>query len=223
MIRSGILLILTAFLAACTYHPSLPSRAAAAPTPYHLSLGFSSALPSTYTVTTGPMQTYQGYPVNAWARALLDEEVTRRSSAESGESAEVNVRLLSLKTTYHEMGQVRRHTSPGRVRLALASAAVGPSGEVFVDDFDGHGDGGERPYLVIKKAFLRAEVQIRSPGRTLAHQTVEVEATDQVRYDDVFPHFYDYDRVLLRVLHHLVRQVDGLITQTLGVRSGQGG
>lgn len=169
------------------------------------------------------MQTYQGYPVNAWARALLDEEVTRRSSAESGESAEVNVRLLSLKTTYHEMGQVRRHTSPGRVRLALASAAVGPSGEVFVDDFDGHGDGGERPYLVIKKAFLRAEVRIRSPGRTLARQTVEVEATDQVRYDDVFPHFYDYDRVLLRVLHHLVRQVDGLITQTLGVRSGQGG
>jgi len=204
---TGIFLALALALAGCASPGSQSLPEPLPPLPYRITLEFTSDIPDPYYVLSGPSESYLRVPFNSWARDALLRRLAARSAGAPAPEVTLRVHLVSLQTSYREVG-----SGPG----GGASTSTGLFGPLLLTggDFDG-GDGRHIPSEIHKGARLEAELRVDQAGRMLAEKTLTPEARETVYWEDFNDWSYDYGDLLRRVIGRLVKDVDGALQEVV--------
>ncbi len=181
-----------------------PPKEAVVPVPYRVQLAFGSEIPDPFPVTAGPISSYRRVRFNDRARSALAAYAAAKSAPDARQTLELAVRLTGLETRYDQLGARAPRAEPVQVAmLGLGRLA-----------FEGW-EGGQQslPEEIHKTAVLTASVRISAPGRDAVDQTVTVERTEVLRWEEYDGSEYDFRSVLDRVVADLVGRVDALVTR----------
>jgi hypothetical protein len=175
------------------------------PLPYRITLEFTSDISDPYYVLSGPSESYLRVPFNAWARDALLRRLAARSAGAGAPDVTLRVHLVSLQTSYREVG-----SGPG----GGAPTSTGLFGPLLLagGDFDG-GDGRHIPSEIHKGARLEAELRVDQGGRTLVNKTLIPEARETVYWEDFNEWSYDYGDLLRQVITRLVKEADDALQE----------
>ncbi len=186
---------------------SAPQKKTVSPIPYRVQLAFESELPDPFPVTAGPISSYRRVRFNDRARSALQAYAAAKSAPDARQTLELAVRLTGLETRYDQLGA--RGPRPEPVQVAMLGR--GPLGFMAWE-------GGQQslPDEIHKTAVLTAAVRIAAPGRDAVDQTVTVERTEVLRWEEYDGSEYDYRPVLDRVVADLVGRVDALVARAAG-------
>jgi hypothetical protein len=205
---TGIFMAVALALAGCASPgpQSLPEPLP--PLPYRITLEFTSAIPDPYYVLSGPSESYLRVPFNSWAKGALLRRLAVRSAGVGAPEVTLRVHLVSLQTSYREVG-----SGPGG-GVPLSSGLIGPL-LLVGDDLEG-GDGRHIPTEIHKGARLEAELRLDREGRSLVRKNLTPEVRETVYWEDFNDWSYDYGDVLRQVIGRLVKDVDdalqGIVT-----------
>ncbi|MBI5015451.1 MAG: hypothetical protein HZB55_08155 [Deltaproteobacteria bacterium] len=204
----GIVLatVLAGLVLGCAAAPTRapPTAPRPARSGYPLAIQFTSAVPDDYEVLSGPTETYRRLRINDRLRRLLDAYGREKSDASSPKRAELLVHLDRVTTGYRQIGFRRSPPAPvGRVVPASFDD------DVFRDD-------DRRPEEITKTASVALTVEVRSEGRTLLREPIQVDVTETTKREDIDLWTYDYSGLIDQALGKALERLDALVDQALG-------
>lgn len=202
---------------ACTTGTSPAPSPEVTRVPYRILLHYSSALPDPYYVLSGPFRSYRRFAVNESLQHRLETYLIAKSDPHAGQTLEVTVHVISLQTTYDQIGNNPHQMRPAR----LVAAWHGSSGQApltaFDSDFDGWDD--DRPEQIIKTASMQAQVTVTTPDLpTSLQELVTGKVVDILERQDMGLWTYDYDNLIAQVQLATIHEIDQVINRALQQR-----
>lgn len=235
MKNSWLVLPFVLALSACSTHRhTLAERTQVAANtvnrvPYQIAVQFTSDLPDSYSVMSGPIESYRRVRVNDVFRRRLSDYAQKKSSSSGENVAEVHVHLKDLTTTFLQTGALElpmfrdvvalsfrpkdifrgRHVTRTSARLASEPWVLARREA----DGDTH-----IPLEIHKSANLTIALQIIAAGETLRKETFSAEASSLVTPSEYDRLAYDYTGVIESAIRVALSTIDGIIDEALAGR-----
>lgn len=203
-------LLLSLSLVACI--PKEPPPPLAGKVPFKVLVHFSSDVPNTYYVLSGPFQSYQRFAFNAAFQRRLEDYASTKSDPLATQTLELSVHITSLQTSYDRLGTLPGgEGQPGVMLAGLGRSGGWPMADADspLERFD------DLPEQITKTATLLAEVGLTLPGQSEFREAIVARSVQVLERWDMGLGTHDYQPLIVEVQNAALRDIDRVLHRAL--------